>query len=496
MGCFFSKTEMMHSQACPSPSPLRQILNLMHENVAILEATCLRQGLAIPDLDAPFHPTTEAFRSDSTAAEAANIISAAALQMATILLPPSVTLYQAVGGHFKSAAIRACIESNVTEILREAGPKGMNVSAIASINGQDPQKLGRFLRILATNHIYREVSPDVFTNNRISSMLDTLKPTQDLFACPEEKHIGTPGLAALASHHLDEAFKASAYSWETLSDPVTRSSGDPSCSPFAHAIGSPETLWTFYERPEELYRQKRFDIGMQGIQALQPPDAVLGACDWQTLPDGALVVDVGGGVGTSALSLNSNFPSFNIVVQDLPAAINGAKNVWAAKRPEAIQTGRVRLEIHDFFSPQTRTGPAVFLLKQILHDWSDEYCVKILSHLRNAAIPQTKLVIMDSIMPFACHDPSADDKDSLQGVSTKEAPYPLLANYGAVNNMGYYADIDMFLLFNSQERTITHMRRLLKSTGWNMVKVHRQPGGDSTFLQGIEAVPDFDGHHL
>lgn len=36
--------------------------------------------------------------------------------------------------------------------------------------------------MLATNHIYRELEPDVFTNNRISSMMDTLKPTKDLFA--------------------------------------------------------------------------------------------------------------------------------------------------------------------------------------------------------------------------------------------------------------------------------------------------------------------------
>jgi hypothetical protein len=34
---------------------------------------------------------------------------------------------------------------------------------------------GRVLRYLATNHIFREVSPDVFANNRISSVLDTGK---------------------------------------------------------------------------------------------------------------------------------------------------------------------------------------------------------------------------------------------------------------------------------------------------------------------------------
>ena len=39
---------------------------------------------------------------------------------------------------------------------------------------------GRVLRLLATHHIFREVSPDVFTNNRISSLLDTGKPLEEL----------------------------------------------------------------------------------------------------------------------------------------------------------------------------------------------------------------------------------------------------------------------------------------------------------------------------
>jgi hypothetical protein len=40
----------------------------------------------------------------------------------------------------------------------------------------------RILRLLATNHIFTEVSPDVFANNRLSSVLDTGKPVQELLA--------------------------------------------------------------------------------------------------------------------------------------------------------------------------------------------------------------------------------------------------------------------------------------------------------------------------
>ena len=38
------------------------------------------------------------------------------------------------------------------------------------------------MRMMATHHIYLEVKPDVFTNNRISSLLDTMKPSAEIIA--------------------------------------------------------------------------------------------------------------------------------------------------------------------------------------------------------------------------------------------------------------------------------------------------------------------------
>jgi hypothetical protein len=73
---------------------------------------------------------------------------------------------------------------------------------------------------------------------------------------------------------LDETFKACAYSWETLQDPSYRV-GEPSESPVSKALGVKETLWQHYARPEYRYRGTRFDIGMHGVNAMQPADSVL-----------------------------------------------------------------------------------------------------------------------------------------------------------------------------------------------------------------------------
>ena len=42
--------------------------------------------------------------------------------------------------------------------------------------------VARLLRYLATHHVYKEISPDIFVNNRISSLLDTGKSVSDILA--------------------------------------------------------------------------------------------------------------------------------------------------------------------------------------------------------------------------------------------------------------------------------------------------------------------------
>ena len=77
----------------------------------------------------------------------------------------------------------------------------------------------RILRLLATNYIFTEVSPDVFANNRLSSVLDTGKSAEELLAklvpsllifndelrtvSPESKHVGTLGITSMLEHKYE-----------------------------------------------------------------------------------------------------------------------------------------------------------------------------------------------------------------------------------------------------------------------------------------------------
>ncbi|KAF8652613.1 hypothetical protein AX16_004302 [Volvariella volvacea WC 439] len=415
-----------------SLATLRQLQSLLNKAIDDLEATSTDTSTTLPDLNEPFTPQSEAFRSSSAAAQAAEVASAAAYQIAAILAPPHATLYQIIGGPYKAAALRVCLESGVTEILREAGPKGLYVKEIAA-------QMARFLRVLATHHVYREVQPNVFANNRISSMLDTLKLSKEILADPEHRYDNAIGLAAITGHHLDEICKGSSWIWETVSDPATGFSGDPKHTPLACAFGFDDTIRGFYSRPEQKGRHHRFNVGLRGIGALQTFDTIVKGFPWGTLPRDSVVVDVGGGIGTAMLTVAKEFPDLKVVVQSLPNVIQDGKGVWATSLPEALSTRRVTLQTHDFFTPQPQKNAAVFFVKHVLHDWSDERCKVILSHLREAATPQTKLYVIDTLIPFACRDRT--EETGIPGAIPNEAPEPLLANYGAVNNLVYSIDM-------------------------------------------------------
>jgi hypothetical protein len=98
--------------------------------------------------------------------------------------------------------------------------------------------------------------------------------------------------------------------------------------------------------------------------------------------------------------------------------------------------------VHDFFTPQPITDAAVFLLKSILHDWSDPYITKILTHLRASAKPDTILVICDIVMKYSCPEPSLA---SVEGYVVDEdpilaAPDLLATGFNSVNDMVWTLD--------------------------------------------------------
>lgn len=110
-----------------------------------------------------------------------------------------------------------------------------------------------------------------------------------------------------------------------------------------------------------------------------------------------------------------------------------------------VQKLTLTCKAHNFFNEQPHGDTSVFFLKHVLHNWSDSSCVEILKRLRDASGESTRLVIMDSAMPYVCRSQSQENPPTtstcIPGIEPEEAPDPLLANYGALNEMSHVLDM-------------------------------------------------------
>jgi ubiquinone/menaquinone biosynthesis C-methylase UbiE len=217
---------------------------------------------------------------------------------------------------------------------------------------------------------------------------------------PSAQFVTNPLLRDWFTFNLDEVLPGAVQLAEAL-----RRYGD-SEEPGECAIGiaynfnSDETYWDFIlkdgEGDRKGWRVKRFANAMKCIAASSAHhhDFLQTAFDWAGLGEGAQVVDVGGSGGHISIELAKAFSNIHFTVQDY-AALEATFNT--ACPPEL--TSRISFEAHDILQPNPHAGADVYLVRSILHDWSDKYAVKILANLVPALKKGARVIIADFIMP-------------------------------------------------------------------------------------------------
>ncbi|XP_072973663.1 trans-resveratrol di-O-methyltransferase-like [Typha angustifolia] len=145
------------------------------------------------------------------------------------------------------------------------------------------------------------------------------------------------------------------------------------------------------------------------------------------------LVDVGGGVGDTCRAIARAFPGIKCTVLDLPQVIGDMK-----------EDGNVEFVAGNAFE---YVPPAdAVLLKLVLHNWSDEDCVKILRRCKEA-IPSKeeggKLIVIDTVI--------GNDVNS--------------------EELELYFDLAMMVTFGSHERDEQEWKKIFMKAGYSGYKI-------------------------
>jgi hypothetical protein len=146
------------------------------------------------------------------------------------------------------------------------------------------------------------------------------------------------------------------------------------------------------------------------------------------------IVDVGGGNGAALREVLKRFPSCRGIVYDRPDVI--------AAMPK--DEDRLAGEAGSFFE-RVPAGADCYLLVRVLHDWSDEDCLRILAQCHAAMQPSATILICEQILK---DDPALG------------AP------------ADYLIDTAMMAMFgHGRERTVSEYRTLLEKSGFAFKRV-------------------------
>ena len=303
---------------------------------------------------------------------------------------PEATLWNLLRGAMGTRALAIIADLRVADAL--AG-RPRRVEELAAENGADPETLYRLLRALASDGVFREEEPRLFRNTEASELL---------------RGDGWNDFAHLYGGVWLEAVGA------------LDASGS---SPFPRLYGTDFWSW-LAQNPAE---RAAFDRAMtqNADDRLERLDSV----DWDGSGE-AVVVDVGGGNGSLLLRLLDRHPQLRGIVFDLPETV----------RDESVFSERCTFVAGDFFV-QVPQGD-VYVLSTILHDWDDERAAAILRTVHAAALPETRLVLLERVVQS-----------------------------GNEEQAGKWLDLLMLTLFAGRERDEVQWRALLDLNGWTPTRV-------------------------
>jgi hypothetical protein len=301
------------------------------------------------------------------------------------------------------------------------GKEAVSAETLAAKVGAHAPSLYRVMRMLAGFDVFREEAGGRFALTPLGTLLRT----------------DAPGSMRYMAMMLGDETSLSAY--VHMADCI-RTGKDAITLAYGKSIFD-----LFAERPEQA---ETFQRAMSGGSAIAA-QSILASYDFSGIER---LADVGGGHGLLLASVLERYPHMQGVLFDLPEVAAGVPR----DRREACG-GRLRVEAGSFFE-RVPTGCDAYMMKHIIHDWSDEHCRTILKLIRAQLPEHGRVLLCEQVMP--------------------EEPGPAPAKM---------LDIEMLVMtVGGKERTRQEFGELFASAGLKLGRVVTTP----TPICVVEALPN------
>jgi hypothetical protein len=268
-------------------------------------------------------------------------------------------LTQMVFGAGLSRAISTIAELGVADQIEPGSPQP--IESLARVTGAHERSLYRILRFLASHGIFQEKDNRHFDHTPLSH-------------CLRSDAEGSFRSAAQIAHRI------SSY-WDGLHhSAITGESG------FTKVFAQP--LFDYLGTHPDV--APIFDAAMVAIHGHETP-AMLDAYDFSAV---RVLADIGGGNGSPIAATLQRYPKLKGLLFELDHVIRRTRESLKAYGVE----DRCSLIEGNFFE-SLPSGADTYLFRHIIHDWSDEQSIQILSNCRKVIPNNGRLLIVEAVVP-------------------------------------------------------------------------------------------------
>jgi C-methyltransferase len=258
------------------------------------------------------------------------------------------------------AAVRAALELGVFDRMSET-PRAL--ADLANDVDCPPQGLGRLLRLLAVNGFVREPAKDQFSIDPFGDPLRRNAPDSER----DWVWFTLLSYRTRALEHLADAIRHNRTVMEEM-----------------YGMGEFEYFATHPEFAD------LFSKAMVGVTEGMTRDFL----STFSLEGFTRIADIGGGNGQLIAAILRDHPTVTGILLDLPHTAQAA----TAYLTEAGVVARCQF-VGGSFLDSVPSGADLYILKSVLHNWSDEQAALILRNVRGAMGEHSRVLLIESLLP-------------------------------------------------------------------------------------------------